>query len=99
MKRQINRYFFMVTLAGMSFTAAFSQRAYTLDECLEQALANNVRLKNAQNNLQMAKEDKANAFSLHEILSQHQCDGRWRLGKQGAAGDGDAAGRGHVDGR
>ena len=53
----------MVTLAGMSFTAAFSQRAYTLDECLEQALANNVRLKNAQNNLQMAKEDKANAFT------------------------------------
>ena len=63
MKRQINRYFFMVTLAGMSFTAAFSQRAYTLDECLEQALTNNVRLKNAQNNLQMAKEDKANAFT------------------------------------
>ena len=63
MKRQINRYFFMVTLAGLSFTAAFSQRAYTLDECLEQALANNVRLKNAQNNLQMAKEDKANAFT------------------------------------
>ena len=63
MKRQINRYFFMATLAGLSFTAAFSQRAYTLDECLEQALANNVRLKNAQNNLQMAKEDKANAFT------------------------------------
>ena len=33
----------------------FGQKAYTLDECIQAALTNNVRMKNANNELEMAK--------------------------------------------
>lgn len=36
----------------------FGQKAYTLDECIQAALTNNVRMKNANNELEMAKQDK-----------------------------------------
>ena len=55
MKRQMNKYLWMIVCVGISLTAVYAQRSYTLDECLEQALAHNLRLKTAERNLQMAK--------------------------------------------
>lgn len=42
---------------------SFAQQAYTLDECLEMALQNNVRIKNAENDLNAAKLQKKSAFT------------------------------------
>lgn len=42
---------------------ASAQKAYTLDECVQKALTNNVRVKNAQNELAMAQEDSKEAFT------------------------------------
>lgn len=40
-----------------------AQRMFTLDECLEEALNNNARLKNAENNLLAAKHSSREAFT------------------------------------
>lgn len=40
-----------------------AQRMFTLDECLEKALNNNARLKNAENNLLAAKHSSREAFT------------------------------------
>lgn len=42
---------------------AYAQHAYTLDECLELALKNNVRIRNADNDLNAAKLQKKAAFT------------------------------------
>ena len=42
---------------------ASAQKAYTLDECVQKALTNNVRVKNAQNELAMAQEDSKEAYT------------------------------------
>lgn len=42
---------------------AFGQKAYTLDECIQAALTNNVKMKNARNELEMARQDKKKAFT------------------------------------
>lgn len=63
MKRQMNKYLWMIVCVGISLTAVYAQRSYTLDECLEQALAHNLRLKTAERNLQIAQEDRKNAFT------------------------------------
>lgn len=47
-----------MTSASMS-----AQHIYTLDECLDKALKNNVRIKNADNNLSAAKHDNKEAFT------------------------------------
>lgn len=39
------------------------QQTFTLDECIESALRNNVRIKNAENELKMAEQDKKEAFT------------------------------------
>lgn len=59
----MNKYLWMIVCVGISLTAVYAQRSYTLDECLEQALAHNLRLKTAERNLQMAQEDRKNAFT------------------------------------
>ena len=40
-----------------------AQKAYTLDECVQKALVNNVRIKNARNEVSMAQEDRKEAFT------------------------------------
>ena len=40
-----------------------AQSRYTLDECVEMALQNNVRVRNAENDLRMAKEQQKSAFT------------------------------------
>ena len=52
------------TLAGilMAFPVP-AQSVYTLDECIEMALQNNVRTRNAANDLRMAEQQEKSAFT------------------------------------
>lgn len=50
-------------IGGACMNGAFGQKAYTLDECIQAALTNNVRMKNANNELEMAKQDKKKTFT------------------------------------
>ena len=45
------------------FSPLSAQTRYTLDECIEMALKNNVRIKNADNDLRGAEEQKKSAFT------------------------------------
>lgn len=45
MKHTIQIFFFMLSSCIVSLGSVYAQRTYTLDECLQQALANNVRMK------------------------------------------------------
>ena len=47
------------------------QNVYTLDECIEAALQNNVRIKNADNDLKMAEHDKKEAYSMLSSKAFH----------------------------
>lgn len=58
-----NRFFFILSIGVLSLATASAQRTYTLDECLEQALSNNVRMRNAENEIRMAEHDRKNAFT------------------------------------
>lgn len=51
-------------LVCLSATAALTaQQTYTLDQCVEMALQNNVRIKNADNDLQAAEQQRKSAFT------------------------------------
>ena len=63
MKHTIQIFFFMLSFSIATLGSVYAQRTYTLDECLQQALANNVRMKNAENNKNIAAQDKKNAFT------------------------------------
>lgn len=63
MKHTIQVFFFMLSFSIATLGSVYAQRTYTLDECLQQALANNVRMKNAENNKNIAAQDKKNAFT------------------------------------
>lgn len=43
--------------------SASAQQTYTLDECIEQALQNNARIKNAANDLSMAVQSRKSTFT------------------------------------
>lgn len=58
MKHTIQIFFFMLSFGIVSLGSANAQRTYTLDECLEQALSNNVRMKNAENNKKISAHDR-----------------------------------------
>ena len=63
MKHTIQIFFFMLSFGIVSLGSANAQRTYTLDECLEQALSNNVRMKNAENNKKISAHDRKSAFT------------------------------------
>lgn len=63
MERTINKLFYLLILCMAPLAHPFAQQTYTLDECIELALANNLSLKTAANSLQMAEEDKKSAFT------------------------------------
>lgn len=63
MKTNRNRIIALLLIGGACMNGAFGQKAYTLDECIQAALTNNVRMKNANNELEMAKQDKKKAFT------------------------------------
>ena len=58
-----NRFFFILSIGVLSLATASAQRTFTLDECLEQALSNNVRMRNSENEIRMAEHDRKNAFT------------------------------------
>lgn len=54
---------FLLLVCMLCINFVFGQKAYTLDECIQAALTNNVRIKNADNELEMAKQEKQKAFT------------------------------------
>lgn len=63
MSRIRNKICFIISLGVLSLVSVSAQRAFTLDECLERALSNNVRMRNAENEIRMAEHDRKNAFT------------------------------------
>lgn len=53
----------LIACVLMSCTFINAQHVFTLDKCLEEALNNNMRLKNAQNDLLAAKQSSREAFT------------------------------------
>lgn len=53
----------LLILAMAAAVPAHAQKTYTLDECRQQALLNNVKVRNAVNSIEAAKEDKRQAFT------------------------------------
>lgn len=53
-----------ILLAGcLMATPISAQQTYTLDECLQEALTNNLQMKNAENNLAIARQERQEAFT------------------------------------
>lgn len=50
-------------LVALAWGTLPAQQVYTLDECIEQALQNNARMKNAANDLQAAQHQRKEAFT------------------------------------
>lgn len=48
---------------GLTATEAVARQCYTLDECREKALTNNVKIKNSRNGMEMAEQTKKEAFT------------------------------------
>lgn len=52
-----------IGLGFMAYASVSAQRIYTLDECVDEALKNNVRIKNADNDLSAARHGSKEAFT------------------------------------
>lgn len=64
MESNYMKHLFKCLFIGLSVCAPIqAQHVFTLDECIEEALQNNIRMKNAKNNLQIAKDEKQEAFT------------------------------------
>lgn len=63
MKIDMKQILLLVICAFVMIFPINAQRMFTLDECLEEALNNNARLKNAENNLLAAKHSSREAFT------------------------------------
>ena len=59
--KQYCKYAFLVGWGLATLAAAPAQRVYTLDECISEALRNNVRIKNADNDLAAARHERQKA--------------------------------------
>lgn len=51
MKHSFHKYLWVAALTFMTGNSLSAQHVYTLEECIEEALHNNVQIKNADNNL------------------------------------------------
>lgn len=63
MKHSFHKYLWAAALTFMTGNSLYAQHVYTLEECIEEALHNNVQIKNADNNLSAARHDKGKAFT------------------------------------
>ncbi len=54
---------YLVLISCTSIFALSAQRVYTLDECIQEAVSNNARIKNANNNLSIARHTNKEAFT------------------------------------
>lgn len=57
------KHIFLLGLGIAGIMPAFSQHAYTLDACIHEALVNNTRIKNADNDLAAARHVQQEAFT------------------------------------
>lgn len=62
MKHSI-RQFILIGLGLAACASLSAQHAYTLDECMDEALKNNVRIRNADNDLAAARHGRKEAFT------------------------------------
>lgn len=63
MKKISIRYYCWIVLGCAGWVPAAAQHTYTLEECINEALAHNVRMKNADNNVEAARQEKSSAFT------------------------------------
>lgn len=63
MKHSFHKYLWAAALTFITGNSLYAQHVYTLEECIEEALHNNVQIKNADNNLSAARHDKGKAFT------------------------------------
>lgn len=54
-----SKYTFLLVLAGMCQMPLQAQQTYSLEDCIREALINNVRMKNAANDLKAAQETRS----------------------------------------
>lgn len=57
------RRYFPVLLAMLVALPVYAQKVYTLDECRLMALQNNVKVRNASNNVETARQERKEAFT------------------------------------
>lgn len=61
--KHTSKCFLMVWVLGCMAAPLAAQQVYTLDECIESALLNNARMKNAANDLASARHERKEAFT------------------------------------
>lgn len=61
--KHTSRCFLLALAWGCAIVPLAAQQVYTLDQCVEQALRNNARTKNAANDLGMAEQQRKAAFT------------------------------------
>ncbi|WP_277235044.1 TolC family protein [Phocaeicola salanitronis] len=61
--KHTSKCFLMVWVWGCMAAPLAAQQVYTLDECIESALLNNARMKNAANDLASARHERKEAFT------------------------------------
>ena len=61
--KRYTKQIFLIGLGMMASVHLSAQHSYTLDECISEALQNNVRIKNADNDLAIARHEKQQAFT------------------------------------
>lgn len=62
-KRKTFQFILFLSVSYASLAPVYAQRVYTLDECVKEAFCNNVRMKNAANNVRIAEHGKREAFT------------------------------------
>lgn len=63
MKTRIKLVLFMILTGSNICPTVCAQQTLTLNECIERAVKNNIRIKNAQNEVSMAKHTSQEAFT------------------------------------
>ena len=63
MKRNRIQSMLLLSMWFACLAPAIAQRTYTLDECIREAMTNNVRTKNANNDVRMAEHGRQEAFT------------------------------------
>lgn len=58
-----NKYIIYFSLCLAFVLPVQAQKAYTLEECIREALSNNTKMKNSRNDIDMAEHDKKEAFT------------------------------------
>ena len=61
--KHTSKCFLLACAWGCMAAQLAAQQVYTLDQCVEQALRNNARMQNAQNELGMAEQQRKSAFT------------------------------------